>query len=90
MYQKINTMKKATLLKKLQTLEQQVETELRKRIAKSKHIEQMYGVNAIKVRINNYHHLVVIDDRLVFLDSVGLQYSLYSECTLNDLIELLD
>jgi hypothetical protein len=76
--------------KQYNDLEMRVFGELRDRIKnspiKSKHIEG----NAIKVNLFDYTELVIVDSTIVFLDSNGNHYSIYSDATLEDLIDILD
>lgn len=52
---------------------------------KSKHVDS----NCIKVDVYDYTELVIIDTELVFLNDRGYHYHLYSECSLEDLIDIL-
>lgn len=53
----------------------------------SKHI---VGTPCIKVNVFDYTELILLDDKLTFLDNDGYQYSLYSECSLEDLIDIIE
>jgi hypothetical protein len=43
----------------------------------------------IKVNIFDYHELVMINGALSFLDSNGYGHSIFTDCTLEDLIDLV-
>jgi hypothetical protein len=54
---------------------------------KSKHIQDL---KIIPVNIFDYMELTVVNDRLIFLDSNGHHYSIYSDCDLLDIIEIVE
>jgi hypothetical protein len=87
---KLTIMTKEILIKKLENLEQEVFDELRKRIYESKTQSKHYHCTALKVNIYGYTELVIINDRLTFLDNDGYHYSVDNgDCTLLDLMLLL-
>ncbi len=45
---------------------------------------------SIAVNIFDYEELCLVNNRLVFLDKHGCHYSLYADCTLEDLIDILN
>ena len=53
----------------------------------SKHISYL---SAIPVDIFDYEELVYLNDELVFLDSNGLYFNLYSDCNQSDLIDIIE
>lgn len=67
-----------------------VQFALRKAIEKSKIESKHVNEKCIKVNVFDYKELVVINDELTFLDSDGLHYSVYADCTLDDLIDILN
>lgn len=70
-------------------LEADVKFALRKAIEKSK-VESIHvSEKCIKVDVYDYTELTIINDELTFLDRTGYQYSLYAECSLEDLIDIL-
>jgi hypothetical protein len=71
-------------------LEQKVLTNLRERVNTSKERSKHIDDNCIKVNIYNYTELAIINDHLTFLDDNGLHYSLWAECDLEDLIDVLN
>jgi hypothetical protein len=79
-----------TLQETYKTLERDVNSLLKlvitNSILKSKHVDS----NCIKVDVYDYTELVIIDTELVFLDDNGYHYRLYSECSLEDLIDILN
>ena len=71
-------------------LEKDVKSELFKRISNSNIVSKhIVGVPSIEVNVYDYTELVVWGGDLVFIDRGGYHYGLYSECSLEDLIELL-
>ncbi len=82
-------MKYQNLLNRYNNLEKEIKealkTEINKSKTKSKHIDS----NAIKVNVFDYEELVIINSKLTFLDAEGLHYSIYCECELTDLIDIL-
>lgn len=78
-----------TLQETYKTLEREVNLLLKLVIInsnlKSKHVDS----NCIKVDVYDYTELVIIDTELVFLNDRGYHYHLYSECSLEDLIDIL-
>lgn len=72
-------------------LEEDVKAELKKIIGDSKIVSKhIVGCPCIKVNVFDYTELVFWDDRLTFVDEKGLHYDLLSECTLEDLIDILN
>lgn len=71
-------------------LETKVLWQLRLKIMKSpvqsKHIQG----NAIPVNIYGYEELAIVNDRLTFLDNDGLQFSVFTDANLEDLIDILE
>ena len=53
----------------------------------SKHI---VGVPCIEVNVFDYTELVIWDNNLTFLSSDGLQYSLFADCEIEDLIDIIN
>jgi hypothetical protein len=72
---------KETFKKQYRDLEMRVLNELRELIIKSG--------KPIKVNVFNYSELGIVNDRLTFFDSNGYEYSLWSEASLEDLIDIL-
>lgn len=79
-----------TLSEKYNKLEYQVMCELRKRIEKSNINSKFVSEKCIKVNVFDYVELTIINDRLAFLDADGYRYNIYTECSLEDLIEILN
>ena len=63
-----------------------LEDKIKKSTYTSKHIED----KAIIVNIFNYTELAIINNTLIFLDENGLHYSLFNNCNLEDLINIID
>jgi len=78
------------LRKRYNALEMEVKQDLRELIEKSKAKSKNVDTNCIKVNVFDYTELALINNDLTFLDSDGLQYSLYSECSLEDLIDIVN
>lgn len=71
-------------------LEQRVLANLRFKISVSKEYSKHVQTKCIKVNVFDYTELANISDQLTFLDAKGLQYSLWSDCNLEDLIDILN
>jgi len=52
----------------------------------SKHVQ----TKCIKVNVYDYTEMIIINDELVFLDNNGYHYSIYAECSLEDLIDIIE
>lgn len=72
------------------SLQEEVEIELRYRIARSKYRSKHNDCKVIKVNVFDSVELGIIDDRLTLFDENGYHYSLYSDCQLTDLIDILN
>ena len=70
-------------------LETRVIRALRITIGESKVKSKFVDAKAIKVNVFDYVELVILDEKLIFIDDRGLQYSLNSDCDLSDLIDIL-
>jgi hypothetical protein len=71
-------------------LEQDVHNKLRHLIQRDG-LESKHGqFRAIHAGVFDYHELAVINDRLTFLDKQGYHYGLYDECSLEDLIDIVN
>ena len=80
-----------TLKKEYRDLETKVLSTLREMVNNSKTESKHLNGKAIKVNIFGYTELVIINDRLIFLDSNGYYYSLFNgDCTLEDLIDIIE
>ena len=76
--------------KQYRNLEQNVIFELRNKVENSNHVSKhTSNQKSIKVDVFNYTELTIINDRLTFLDEDGYQYSLFTECDLEHLIDIL-
>lgn len=72
-----------------EVLEADVKFALRKAIEKSKVESKHVSEKCIKVNVYDYKELAIINDELTFLDNDGYHYSLYVDCSLEDLIDIL-
>ena len=70
-------------------LEQRIIRELRVKVESSNQISKHINEKSINVNIYNYVELTIVNDKLTFLDDNGLHYSLWSDCSLEDLIDIL-
>ena len=70
-------------------LETSVMHQLRHLINHSEYISKHTNTKALKVSLFDYQELTVIHDKLTFLDKFGLEYSLFAEANLEDLIDIL-
>ena len=80
----------STLKKEYQDLEMKVLRQLREKIERSKIKSKYVGEKAIKVNVFDYTELTIINDRLTFIDSRGLQYSVFADAGLEDLIDIIN
>lgn len=78
------------LKKQYRDLETKVIRQLRDKIEASNYTSKHINEKAIEVDVFDYRELTVINDRLTFLDNDGLQYSLFADATLEDLIDILN
>jgi hypothetical protein len=82
-------MKYSELSKRYDDLESEVHQALRQEIENSEEISDHVNTPCLNVNVFDYEELVILHDRLTFMDSDGLQYGLYTECSLEDLIDIL-
>ena len=71
-------------------LETRIMYELRKKIEGSNYISKHLDNKAIKVNVFDYTELTIVNDSLTFLDCNGQHYSLFVDCDLEDLIDILN
>lgn len=76
--------------KQYRDIEQRVMRELRDKVENSNHISKHLNEKSIEVNVFNYKELTIVNDRLTFLDSNGQHYSLFADCNLEDLIDILN
>jgi hypothetical protein len=62
---------------------------LRHAIQESEYKSVHTGENAIKVSLFDYTEMQIINENLTFLDADGLHHSLFSEASLEDLIDIV-
>jgi hypothetical protein len=82
-------MKYKALSKRYDDLEAEVHEALRQEIENSKEVSDHMNTPVLNVNVFDYEELAIIHDRLTFMDDDGLQYGLYTECSLEDLIDIL-
>jgi len=70
-------------------LEQDILNALRQEIEDSKTESKHTNSDCIKVNVFGYEELAIIDGVLTFLDDNGYHYGIYSECSLEDLVDIL-
>ncbi len=79
-----------TLKKQYRDLETKVLNKLRTAINKSKtKSKHITGVKCLPVNLFDYTELLILDDRHTFIDKNGLHYNLFTDATLEDLIDIL-
>lgn len=78
------------LKKQYRDLEMKVMANLRDKVSKSKEYSKHVNEKCIRVNVFDYTELAVINDDLTFLDNNGLQYSLFADVELEDLIDILN
>lgn len=83
-------MKYAELKQRHDELEQDIISALTKEVENSKTESVHMHTKAVKIDVLNYRELAVINDRLTFIDDEGYHHSIYSECSLDDLIDILN
>lgn len=76
--------------KEYRDLETAVMSELRDLICKSDYYSKHNHTKAIPVNVFDYTELALIDHKLTFIDKWGLHYSLFSDASLEDLIDILN
>ena len=64
--------------KQYRDLEQRIMRELRDKVENSKQTSKHINEKSINVNVFNYTKLTIVNDRLTFLDSNGLHYSLFA------------
>jgi len=84
-------MKYAELKNSYDVLETKVLDALRNEVLKSKTESKHINSKVLKINVFDYKELALInnDNDLTFLDSNGYHYYIYSECSLEDLINIL-
>ena len=82
-------MKYKILKEKHDKLEEEVMMSLLNEVLNSEIESKHMDTNVIKVNVFDYKELAFINDRLTFLDSNGHHYDVYTECSLEDLIDIL-
>jgi hypothetical protein len=78
------------LKKEYRDLETKVLASLRDKINNSKTESRFLLTKSIPVNVFDYVELAIIYDSLTFLDAKGYQYSLFADCGLEDLIDILN
>jgi hypothetical protein len=77
------------LSKTYDNLEAEIHLELENLVKNSKvESKHVYG-NCLPVNVFDYTELIIVHGNLTFCDSRGLQYSLYADCQIEDLIDIL-
>ena len=75
---------------RFEKLESDVISFLTNKVENSKQTSKHMDTKIIKVNVFDYHELAIINDRLTFMNSNGYHYSLYAECSLEDLIDIIN
>ena len=83
-------MVKENFIIEYRNLEMKVLRSLRDKIENSTYISKHINEKAIKVNVFDYTELSIINDRLTFLSETGLQFSLFADANLEDLIDILN
>jgi len=82
-------MKYKLLSKRYDDLEQEVLEALRQEVLDSKTESKYMSTNVLKVNVFDYTELAIINGELTFMSEGGHHYGIYSECSLEDLIDIL-
>ena len=69
---------------------QNIILQLKRRIKNSSYISKHTNQKAIKVNVFDYEELSIVDGKLVFLDAKGDYSSLFADCEVEDLIDILN
>jgi len=83
-------MKKLKFKKEYRDLEMRVLANLRYKIQSSSNYSEHIREKCIKVNVFDYTELVNLNDTLTFLDKDGLHYSIFTDATLEDLIDIIN
>lgn len=75
---------------KFSKLELDVFTGLVERIEKFGIMSKHGKFLSLKVNVFDYVEIAYINEKLVFFDEKGLIYSVYADCSLDDLIDILE
>lgn len=78
------------LSNELNTLTDKILLALKKEIINNNCKSAFSDSLCITVNVFNYTELIIFNDDLIFLDDSGYQYNIFSECTLEDLIDILN
>jgi hypothetical protein len=78
------------LKKRYRDLEMEILRDLRDLVEKSKIKSKHVDEKCITVNVFDYTELTVVNDRLTFLDCNGYHFSLYADCSLEDLIDIIN
>ena len=82
-------MKYSKLKERHDALEKDVFNALIEEIENSDTESDHVNGKAIKVNVFGYEELIFLNGNLTFLDGGGYHYGVYSECSLEDLIDIL-
>ncbi|MFW6273010.1 MAG: hypothetical protein ACOC2U_04460 [bacterium] len=78
------------LAKEFRDLEVKIQDTLKKMIENSGKVSRFIaGQKALKVNVFDYIELVFLNERLTFIDSNGNHFSVYAECTTEDLLDII-
>lgn len=78
------------LAEELRVVEDKILNAIHDEINDSKLISKDYGTKAIPVNFRDYKEIIISQGRLTFIDNGGYQHSLWSETTLDDLVDILN
>ena len=82
-------MKYKAFSKRYDDLEAEVHEALWQEVENSKTESKFVATKCIPVNVFGYIELAIIHGELTFIDGAGLHYGLYTECSLEDLIDIL-
>jgi len=83
-------MKYQHLTKNYRNLETEILASLRDEITKSSVMSKHTDTPVILVNVFDYTELAIINDRPTFMDANGQHYSIWADCTIEDLIDILN
>lgn len=86
---KLTEQKVSAIRKKYRDLEMKVLANLRDLIESSPVESKFVNARVIKVELHSYKEMAIINDKHTFIDSSGQHHDLFSDCTLDDLIDII-
>ena len=86
---KLTEQKVSAIRKNYRDLEMKVLANLRDLIESSPIESETVNARVIKVELYDYKEMAIINDKHTFIDSSGQHHNIFSDCTLDDLIDII-